>query len=282
MEKTEWYIREYKCANGVCVKTKFPATRDDGIRIGSRRYQRELRRAEKNATEAKHEAARSLNNNFLAGVDKYLGMDYDDKAMARLCRRIGIPEEDIPAFLHAALEEKNEAARMALYLSADKEFENFIDRARRACAAAGVEFRYFWVTSDLDGHSLQPVRVHHHMVANKEAAEICAAKWNAGETWDKKLYGAHHGDLTELAEYMISQVRSIPGKKRYHPSRTLKKPKPTKPIKARNPAAELRVPKGCELIWRSENYAGRPQQLRYYRPSGSGTRGGEDDEDEGD
>jgi len=67
---------------------------------------------------------------------------------------------------------------------------------------------------------------------------------------------------------MINQVRYAKDAKRYTPSRNLKKAEASKPRKAKNPEAELRVPKGCELIWRSEAYVGRPQLLRYFRPGG--------------
>lgn len=248
MKEIDWFISEYRCANGVCVKTKFPAKGDESARPGTRRYERSVRRAEKGAYEARHELARKLNENFRAGQDVYLGMDYSTAGMERLICRAGTDERD------------------PVYLSAAQEVRNYIRRCKRACDAEGVELRYVYVTSDLDGKTFEEVRVHHHMVVNREAAEICVRKWSAGGIWSKTLYGQKHGDLTHLADYMIGQVRSIEGTKRYTPSRNLRSVRPYTTRKARNPEAELRVPKGCEYIWRSESYAGRPQHLRYYRP----------------
>lgn len=199
--------------------------------------------------EAKHELAKLLNENFRAAVDYHMVQTYSSEGYDRLVMRAGTDDED------------------AIYFAAKAECKNFIRRCRRACKKAGIEFRYAFVTSDRDGDTLEPVRVHHHLVVNAEAAAICIEKWMEGEVRKpKELYGDKYGDLTALAEYMIAQVRYFPGEKRYTPSRNLRKVEPGALIKARNPEAELRVPKGCKLIYRSENYVGRPQYVRYYRP----------------
>ena len=246
--EAEWYIREYRCANGICVKTKFPGREDSAARPGTREYDREIRRAERGSKDSKRELALKLNSNFRAGRDAYLGFDYSDEAYDRLVARAGTDERD------------------AVYAEAQREMVNFIRRARRECEKAGIELRYAYVTSDLDGKTLGEVRVHHHMVVNKEAAAICAEKWNSGGVWSRKLYGARHGDLSDLAEYMVGQVRYAKDEKRYTPSRNLRKAEALNPRKAKNSEAELRVPKSCELIWRSEAYVGRPQLVRYFRP----------------
>ena len=256
---TIWYIREYRCDNGVCMKTKFPVRETEAVKKSYGRRRTEIRRAEKCATEAKHEAARLLNCNFRAGRDIYLGLDYSPEGYERLITRAGTDDPD------------------AIYLQAQKEMKNYIRRVQRECAKAGVELRYLYVTSDLDGHTLEPVRAHHHMVVNREALEICLRKWTAGGTWSRKLWARSYGDLTEIAEYMIGQVRYIRNAKRYTPSRNLKKAIACKPVKARKAEAELTVPRGCQKIWRGEYYRGRPQHLRYYRPPESGQAGIEDD-----
>lgn len=246
--RVEWYVREYRCANGVCEKMKFPVLMDGAIREGTRRHARTVNRAEKLAAEAARELALLLNNNFRAGRDRYLTLDYSDSGMDGLVLRAGTDDAD------------------ALYRSAEREAVNYIKRLRRACRAAGVELRIVYVTSDMDGMSFAPVRVHHHLVVNDEAAALAERCWTAGGAKARVLYGAAHGDLTELAAYMIGQVRTGAGQHRYHPSRNLARPEPTKRRPIRNPDAVLQVPKGCALIWRSEGYAGRPQTLRYYRP----------------
>ena len=94
--RIEWYIREYICRNGVCEKTKFPLVIDGGD--SSARAVKDkrsaLRRAEKNATEAKNEAARSANDNFFAGRDYLLTATLDDGAMEELVMRAGTDDPD--------------------------------------------------------------------------------------------------------------------------------------------------------------------------------------------
>ena len=256
---TEWFTREYRCANGICVKTKFPAGGElKSARPGTREYKRQVKRAEKNAMEAKHNAALQLNNSFRAKRDHMLGFDYSDEGLAALVTKAGTDDRD------------------AVYLAADREIHNWVRRVARACEKRGVPFRYFFVTSDMDGDTGEEKRVHHHLVVNAEAADICREKWTLGGVWDRKLRGGRCGDLTPVAEYMIDQVRQIvPGKARYSASRNLEPPKVMPLRRVRNPEAELRVPKGAKLIYRSEAYAGRPQYLRYARG------GGDDETDDG-
>lgn len=272
MDRTEWRIREWQMRNGICEKVKFAVVLDGAVRTGTRTYMRAVDRAEKNSREAARELARSLNDNFEAGTDRLLTLTYDDAALRKRASRAGIPEDSVDSFLTSVLgdgeSQEQKDNRMLLYMAAEQELKNFLKRCRRACKKAGVQLKYAGVTSDQEQDKrtgeMCPARLHHHVVVNREAAELCARAWHGGEADSKTLYGPH-GDLTDLAEYMIAQVRTIPGKKRYHPSRTLTHPEPTdRP--AQNPNVPLRVPDGCEFIWRSESRAGRPQMLRYYRP----------------
>ncbi len=258
--RTEWYIREYRMKNGICEKTKFPV-RVEGEHPNrtSREYKRQVRRAEKNATEAKNTAARIVNNNFLAGLDMTDLLTYSDEGMERLVMKAGTDGED------------------EIYLAAKHELALCIERARYACKKDGVELRYCAWTSDRDGNTGKPVRVHHHVIVNREGAEYILRAWKLGEAKSKKLYSASHGDLTDFVEYLMAQTRQIGTEKRYMPSRNLEAPVATRPRLAKNPTAELRLPKGCSFIWRSEGHAGRPQKLRYYRPGIAG-EGGADEE----
>lgn len=244
-----WYTREYIAANGVCEKTKYPVVIDGAVSLSGREYKRRVRRAEKNATQAKHEAARIVNNNFRAGRDRFITATLSEDGMQKLIARAGTDDRD------------------ALLLAMRHEAELWIDRARNRCKKAGVELRYFAVVSDLDGKTLEHVRPHIHVIANREAAACMEDAWKLGAVGSRKLYAPHHGDLTDLVEYMLGQTRQLGTEKRYIPSRNLRPPVATTPRPARNPNAELRVPKGCELIFRSEQRAGRPQKLRYYRPA---------------
>lgn len=243
-----WFIREWRYANGVCVKTKFPAPGSFDARPGTREYRRQARRAEKNNADAMHELAAALNMNFRAGRDAHLLLTYDEAGMDMLVARAGTDEPD------------------ELLRAAKREMKNFIRRLSRRCAAAGVVLKYVIIASDRNGQTGEPERVHHHLVINEAAAPFASEKWPYGETMDRRLYAQHYGDLTDLAEYLIAQTRVVETEKRYMPSRNLDKPRPKPARVARNPEAELRVPAGCRLIHRSESNPGRPQRLRYWRP----------------
>jgi hypothetical protein len=245
---TEWYIREYRCDNGICYKTKFPVRVSSADEKSYAKKKAAVSRAEKGAREAGHEAARLSNCNFAAGRDAYVGLDYSDEGYDRLIARAGTDERD------------------AVYAAADRECANFIRRVRRECDKRGIELRYWYVTSDQDGQTFDEVRAHHHMMVCAEAAEICREKWTAGGSYIRTLWGPDHGDLTAIAEYMVGQVRYIAGNKRYTPSRNLKKAAAGRPVKARRAEAELCVPRGCQQLWRSEYRRGVPQHIRYYRP----------------
>ena len=247
--KTAWYIRTYRCDNGIEYKTKFPVAETPAVKSSYSRMRTAVRRAEKGATEARTELGRLLNCNFRAGRDVCMGLDFSDEALAELERRAGSGDADALLI---------EAGRLMS--------ERYIKRLLRACAKAGVELRYAFVVSDMDAATGEMVRVHVHMVVNAEAAELAKKKWNDGGVWARELYSHHQGDLQELADYMISQVRYFPNAKRYKSSRNLKKAIAGKPVKARSASAELAVPSGCVKIYRSEYHAGRPQQIRYWRP----------------
>lgn len=243
-----WYIREYRCANGICEKTKFYVPDGKLPAYSARERKRQIRRAEKNITQTKHVAARIVNHNFMAGMDMYVTDTFDDRGMEKLIMNAGTDDRD------------------ALLMAAEHEAELQMRRARYACRKAGIPLKYFYVKSDQDGKTFEPVRPHIHIIVNREAAQIVANTWKLGKAVCGELYSRHHGDLTDLVEYMIAQSRQIGTEKRYKPSRNLEQPPVTEPRAVKSIDAPLRVPKGCEFIWRSEQRAGRPQKLRYYRP----------------
>lgn len=243
-----WYIREYRCANGICEKTKFYVPDGKLPAYSGRERKRQIRRAEKNVTEAKHIAARIVNHNFRAWFDEYVTDTLSQDGYELLVTKAGTDDPD------------------ALLLAIQHEAELQMRRARYACKKAGITLRYFFVKSDMDGKTFAPARPHVHIIVNREAAQIVSEAWKLGEAPRGTLYSKHHGDLTDLVEYMIAQSRQIGTEKRYTPSRNLEQPPMTEPRAVKNIDAPLRVPKGCEFIWRSEQRAGRPQKLRYYRP----------------
>lgn len=246
----EWYITTYRCSNGVEEKTKY-AVPDPSPREGERKRERAIRRAEKGASEAKHEVTRLLNENFRAGRDYHITLEFDKAGYQRLQERAGSQRHD------------------DLLLSADREAVNFIRRVQRECHKAGVELRYLYVVSDKNGKTLAWARPHVHLVVCREAMEICLRKWSAGKARESVLYGGRGGDLGDLAFYLIQQTRYIRNRKKYTPSRNLRKALRLPPVKSKNPEAELRTPAGCVKIWQAESRGGRAQHLRYWRPPGT-------------
>lgn len=250
MPYIEWYTREYICSNGVCEKTKYPVRMDgDKSACSGREYRRRIRRAEKNATEAKNEASRTANENFRAGRDFLVTATLSPEGMEQLVMKAGTDDPD------------------ELLLQLRKELVNWIRRAKRRMPEE-AELRYMAWPCDLDGKKLTPTAPHIHVIVNAEGVKAMAESWKLGFVFgeDKTLYAAHNGDLTDLVEYLMNQSRTVGTEKRYIPSRNLQKPEATRPRLAKNPDARLRVPKGASLIYASEQRAGRPQKVRYYRP----------------
>ena len=261
MVKGSWYTREYKMQNGVCEKTKFFVPEEGKQASASlRELARQIRRAEKNATQALHEAARIVNNNFRVKRDYLVTLTLSDEGLQELIGKAGSDDPD------------------ALLMSMRKEIAHLVKRTRYALKERAGELRYWAVASDLNGKTGEAERPHIHIIVSRAGARAVMEAWKLGEVKQaKKLYSAHHGDLTDLVEYLLGQVRRIGGEKRYIPSRNLVPPKATKPRLARNPDAPLRVPKGCAFIWRSEQREGYAQRLRYARPPKDGGDGDADD-----
>ena len=245
---TTWYIRRYVCDNGIEYKTKFPVREDLSKCSSSRKKSSAVHRAEKGATEAAHEFGRLLNCNFRVGQDFHILLTYSDEGLEKIIKRAGSEEME------------------ALILSADREYDNFLRRVKRRADKQSLEVKAAAVISITDPKTGELVRIHHHLVVNAAAALICSECWTVGESKGRVLWSSFGPDLQELADYMISQAARVGAGKRYTHTRNLVRAIATKAVKARNPVAELAVPRGCEKIWRSESKRGRAQHLRYYRP----------------
>lgn len=229
-----WVIRTY-LAGMVGEKIKYWVPGEKPSRA-KRRLRSDIRQQQRNEASAEKRMARLVHANFGQG-GKLVRLSYDDTHLAAL----GGGDED------------------ALFKAAHHELRLWLRRARRACAAAGVELRYIALTSDVDGKTGELVRVHHHVILNAEAAEIARGKWTAGQTHREWL--DRRPDKTELVKYLLGQVRRLPDEKKYIPSRNLEIPQPADRI-ARS-GAELAVPKGGMLLRRSEWCPGMPQYIRY-------------------
>ena len=257
MQEGYWVTRTYE-AGDMGEKTKFfvPGSRPTGkIR---RRDRDAVRKQEQNEYSAQKSLARLIHANFRAG-DWLLGLDYSEEGMEKLltwARETGL-----------LVDSEDEMLNMdARWTAASHMLDNCLRRVKRHMEKAGIELKAIYVTSDMDGETEEHVRVHHHLVVNREAREAFVKAWEkfgmGGVSWSA-LWDSQT-DRTAIAEYLIRQVRRIPDAKKYRSTRNLVRPKPRDRIVLSD--AELRVPKGGELTFRQEYKPGRPQYIRYVLP----------------
>ena len=247
-----WLTRKYICKNGIVEKTKFPARVPAGTT--KRERKKEIARASRASDNAERELARWLNNNFSAVEDMHLLLTYSEQGYERLQARAA-------QLMAAGIRSEADA----LFMAAQKELENFVRRVRYDVGA--VELRYIGITSDMDGDTGKPVRLHHHVIINRAALKACMAKWaRMGFVMEEELYHVN-GDFTALAQYLIRQVRYIPNAKRYTLSRNLTPPTVSAPVEVvRYAESEMRVPRGCTLLYRAPYTRGASQYVRYFDP----------------
>ena len=244
----EWYIRAYTCDNGIEYKTKFPVSENISSTKSRKKKSACIARAERCATDAAHELGRLLNCNFITGTDFHIVLTYSDKGLAALRKKTGAEETEL------------------LIRQAKREYDNCMKRVKYRAEKKTVEIKAAAVISITDPETGEAVRIHHHVVINADAASLFAECWRAGDVRMRRLYSNNGPDLQELADYMIAQAARVGADKRYTHTRNLNRAEVSRPIKARNPAAELKVPRECKEIWRSEYKPGKPQHIRYYRP----------------
>ena len=257
MKEGYWVVRTYE-AGAVGEKTKFfvPGKRPDGKT--RRKEKAAIRKQEQNEYSAIKALARLINANFTAG-ELLMGLDYSPEGMEQILtwgRENGL-----------AVDAADETERIdAIWEAADHALENALRRVKRRLKKQGIELKACYITSDMDGDTEKPVRVHHHLVVNKEAKEAFLSAWEeygmGGVSWTP--LSADQKDRTAIAEYFIRQVRRIPDAKKYRSTRNLERPKAKDRVVLSD--AELRVPKGGELLFRQEFRPGHPQYIRYLRP----------------
>lgn len=251
-----WVIRTYK-AGSVGEKTKFwvPGKRPD--KKLTRKQRAAIKKQEQNEYSAVKRLARILNKYF-SGGDLLLGIDYAQKGIDKLEAWIRKQGKDIQSL-------DPEEMMAAMWEAADHELVNCLRRAKRRAKEAGVEIRAAFVTSDMDGQTGESVRVHHHLVINKEAKEYFVQAWGelGGVSWSAMW--DYQDDRTDVAEYMLRQVRRIPDAKKFRTTRNLVPPVPKDRIV--HSEAELQVPRGGTLLFRREfAKSGQPQYIRYVLP----------------
>ena len=277
MKKGYWVIRTYQ-SGAIGEKTKYWVSGERPSR-SKRVVSAEVNRLEKNETLAVRSAARVLNANFKQG-DILLGLDYSEEGLGKIAgdkdsstslRMTGWGVEGNRSFDYAQDDKQmnvaeneeslyaDEYERYEVYLRAEHQMKLCLRRVKRECEKRGIELKYFAATSDMSSKTGEPVRVHHHLVINREALEVFEEKW--------KLGGVHHSvldnnpDRTAIAEYIIKQVRKIKDARSYVTSRNLIRPVPKDRIAVND--SELRVPAKAVILHRGEFKPGRPQYVRY-------------------
>jgi len=239
-----WVIRTYKAgAVGEKIKYWVPGQKPSQ---SQRRLRSEIKKQQQNEAGAEKRMARQIHANFTS-EDFLIGLDYSAKGLSLVLAGL---DEQADRFL----DESYHACRRQLRL--------WLKRVRRACAKAGIPFRYLAVTSDTNGKTGELVRLHHHVIVNREALAIALEKWTLGGTNHEHLYSVP--DQSALAVYLLRQVRRLPDEKKYIPSRNLIVPQPKDRIA--QGGAELAVPRGGQLLHRNEWRPGRPQYIRYILP----------------
>lgn len=237
-------MRKYRAGRiGETVKFWVPGRKPTR---SARRLKSDIRKQAANEHSAEKTVARLIHENFAPGKDMLLGLDYSaegyEKKFGPLCAD--------------TQEERDRVWKLARH-----QVELFIRRVARKCRQSGVPLRYIAFTSDMDGETGETVRVHHHLIVNAEAAEMCKEAWKLGGVDWEVLWG---DDQSDLAAYLVRQVRRIRDAAKYIPSRNLVRPKPKDRIAVNG--AELRIPKGAQLLYRAPYRPGQAQYIRYILP----------------
>lgn len=251
-----WVIRTYTAGDiGEKIKYWVPGKKPSR---SQRRIKSDIRKQQQNENDATKRVARIINENFRGG-DIFDALTYSDSSLDMLC--MGMP-------LFLGIEEELDW----IYRRAEHELELFIRRCRNACKKAGVEFKYIAITSDMDGETGDPVRIHHHIVANREVKAIIRELWTHGAIEKNAVW--HEKDHFGLAKYLMDQVRRIPDAKKYKRSRNLTIPEPKDRIALGG--KEVQAPRGAKMLYRGAFIPGRPQYIRYVLPRKEKPGGGTD------
>ena len=254
MKDGYWVVRTYE-AGQVGEKTKYFVL-GDRTRRNRRKEESSIKKQEQNEYSAKKRLARLINTNFTHG-DILLGLDYSDASYKKLERsaRKAAPDYD-------SLPEDDQLR--CIREAAAQEMENYLRRVKRALEKEGRadELKYIAITSDMDGDTKETVRVHHHLIVPASCEHIIRMKWGHGGTYCKPL--SKQEDYLPIAEYLIAQVRGTLNAKKFVSSRNLIRPQPKDRVAVSD--AEIRVPRNCKLIQRSEYKRGAPQYIRYILP----------------
>lgn len=255
-----WVIRTYK-AGSLGEKTKFwvPGKRPD--KNLTRKQRDAIRKQSQNEYSAVKRLARDLHENY-SSEDIFFSLDYAEAGMKKLEKWAIKKGVDLQRL-------NEEERRNVIWEAADHELDLCLRRAQNRAKSRGIELKAHLTTSDLKyDRKLQmyiQVRVHHHLVINREALDCFKEAWGDLGGTDVEYLDQYGEDLTELASYIIGQVRRIPDAKKYRSTRNIIHPQPKDRIVLSD--AELQVPRGGKLLFRREfSRCEQPQYIRYVLP----------------
>lgn len=230
-----WYIKEYVAGN-IGERTLYWISETECV--SKRAAASAVRIREKNEKKTEREAARLLNKNFKRG-DVLIGLDYDNASYRKIFGKLKTPEERIRA--------------------AEKEAAKLLRRVKRAAEKSGTTVKAILFIGDIDTETKEPTRVHHHIVANREAAHLFGEKWRYCRNADYETLDGE--DKIGLAKYLVGQRTYIPNAKAYTRTRNLKSA--TAVVVRAAFTDTLLPPKGCSVLFRAEYSAGINQYIRY-------------------
>ena len=140
---------------------------------------------------------------------------------------------------------------------AEKRFAQFLRKLRAAYkAATGKTLPYVYSLGRKSGEL--DARPHFHIVLPAMDYELICRFWPQECVTYRRLDG--RGDYTGVARYMISNGKGVPGKKKYHPSRGLKKPVYTEPVPVYI-HSKIRLPKDVSVREQTET---RDEESGFY------------------
>lgn len=248
MREGYWVIRTYK-AGSVGEKTKFWVDARRAPR-NAKRLKTDVKKALANEHSTVKTVARLINANFGKG-DYLIGLDYSKAGYRKLIKSI------------EGYKKMSEAQRMeAIRTAAEHEMRLCFRRVQYALGKEEKELTYLGVTSDMDGKTGEAVRIHHHVVVNRDSLAAFLDKWTLGGVEYETLTAQR--DYMAVAVYLMEQVRRVPDAKKYSPSRNLARPQPVDRIA--KDGRMMTPPKGAVVIEFDKYRIGKPQYMRYILP----------------
>ncbi len=236
----------YKSTNGVIEQTRYFVS-DRAVARGKRKKgNTSFRKQEQNFRSATRRLARILNCNYTHEGGMLLGLDFDEDGLRKIKDR-------------AEKKATNDAELMnAIRDEAEKEGKLFWRRLKRKL---GKEIKVVLVTSDLNGDTGEVARVHCHLVLQAKSVswDEIRTLWANGSVDIKQL--RQQADYSNLAAYLMRQVRHQPDKKKYAASRNM-----VQPVTEERQIAfmsEIRTPPGAQVFERRYAEDESSQYVRY-------------------